>query len=68
MVEEWLGVECVKPQKNKTFPYVASSQVAFDDTLIPKILSYGSDVKVLEPQSLVKDIVNAAHNIDALYD
>lgn len=68
MVEEWLGVECVKPQKNKIFPYVASSQVAFDDTLIPKILSYGSDVKVLEPQSLVKDIVNAAHNIDALYD
>ena len=47
---------------------MASSQVAFDDTLIPKILSYGSDVKVLEPQSLVKDIVNAAHNIDALYD
>lgn len=67
-VEEWLGVECVKPQKNKSFPYVASSQVAFDDTLIPKILSYGSAIKVLEPQSLVKDIVASAHNISTLYD
>lgn len=67
-VEEWLGVECVKPQKNKRFPYVAASQVAYDDTLVPKILSYGSDVKVLEPQSLVKEILSSARNITSLYD
>ncbi len=51
-VEEWLGVECVKPQKNKAYPFVASATVSAGDGLIPKLMSFGAGIKIVSPASV----------------
>lgn len=51
-VEEWLGVECIKPQKNKDFPYIASATVCDNVSLIPKLMSFADGVKIISPTAV----------------
>lgn len=59
-VEEWLGIENVKNINKK---YIASVKLPFDNGLTMKIMSFGSDVKVLEPIELKNEITKCAKSI-----
>ena len=59
-VEEWLGIENVKKVNGK---HVANVKLPFDNGLVMKIMSYGSGIKVLEPQELKNQIKNCAKSI-----
>ena len=52
-IEEWLGIENVKVTKDGI---TAVASLPNDTALIPKILSYGSGLKILSPTSLVSKI------------
>lgn len=56
-VEEWLGIENVKKDKNND-KYIADVKLPFDNGLVSKIISFGSGIKVLAPEEL-KDKVKA---------
>ena len=65
-VEEWLGVDKVYTLSNGEIR--ASFNMPIDLSLVGKILSYGNEVKVLEPLSLKKLILSTIKNITDLYD
>ena len=54
-VEEWLGIENVKPAGDK---FIADVSLPFDDGLVSKIMSYSSGIKVVAPEKL-KDKIKA---------
>lgn len=58
--EEWLGIDNIEPRGNG---FVANMQLPDDGGLVNKILSYGGAVKVVEPQSLLNRVKNAAKKI-----
>lgn len=64
-VEEWLGIESVK--QNKQGQYFAYARVPFDAGLLYKIMSFGSNIKVVEPPKLVEMIQKDCRNILELY-
>ena len=66
-VEEWLGVECVRPVKNPLFPFVANAEVACDNYLFSRLLSFGADVRVEEPRYIADKLICVARDIGALY-
>ena len=59
-VEEWLGIENVSKVGEK---YIASVNLPFDNGLTSKIMSYGSGIKVIEPQKLKDEIINCTKKI-----
>lgn len=64
-IEEWLGIENVKVEKNKI---TATANLPDDNGLIPKILSYGSGLKVVNPKSLIDKIKKDALSLIKNYD
>jgi Predicted transcriptional regulator len=67
-VEEWLGIECVVPSKNVAYPYTASAAVRFDSNLVPRLLAFCDNVKILSPSTLRDAVKNAANAIAVSYD
>ncbi|MBS1456786.1 MAG: YafY family transcriptional regulator [Clostridia bacterium] len=63
-VGEWLGVENLYYEKDGCY---AKLSLPEDDGLIAKILSFGSGVKVVKPESLVKKITAKITEINSLY-
>ncbi len=59
-VEEWLGVDKVYTTKNEIR---ASVKMPINNVLIGKILSFGSEVKVLAPIELQKLVLSRANEI-----
>jgi len=57
-VEEWLGIEAVKPSQTSREHYIAGATVAENDMLIPKLLSYAPYVTVLSPDDLREKLRN----------
>ncbi len=64
-VEEWLGVDKIHKAKDGI---VATFNLPIDDVLVGKILSFGSKVKVIEPESLKKAVKKAAEGVTKLYE
>ena len=58
-VAEWLGIENLKHEEKLT----AEGSMPFDDYLVLKILSFGSEVKVLSPEILKQKVVEHAQKI-----
>lgn len=54
-IEEWLGKENVSTDGQK---YTVTARAVHNSTLISKILSFGSDLKVISPASLKNEIVD----------
>lgn len=65
-IEEWLGVDKVYSLSNGEIR--ASFNMPIDLALVGKILSFGNEVKVLEPLSLKKLILKTVENITKLYN
>ena len=65
-LEEWLGVDniCTDADGNLT----ASAVLPGGDVLLSKILSFGSDVTVLAPQSVADEVKARAKEIAARYE
>lgn len=64
-IEEWLGVENVFEKDGKYFSEVS---LPFDNGLISKIMSYGSELKVLAPEKLKNAIKDSCNKILNNYD
>ncbi|MBQ9781830.1 MAG: YafY family transcriptional regulator [Clostridia bacterium] len=65
-IEEWLGVDKVYTLSSGEIR--ASFNMPIDLDLVGKILSFGNEVKVLEPLSLKKLILKTVDNITKLYN
>ena len=63
-VEEWLGVECIKKTGDTTR---ARAFLPINNGLISKILSFGGDVKVLSPATLIEQIRSAVTQLAIEY-
>lgn len=63
-VEEWLGIENVKNENGK---FIAKALLPYDNGLVSKIISYGSGIKVLSPDSLKEKIKSAVTEIMGKY-
>ncbi len=59
-VEEWLGIENVEQINGK---YMASANLPFDNGLVSKIMSFGTGIKVVAPDSLKFQIEKIASEI-----
>lgn len=59
-VEEWLGIENVSEKNGK---FIAEAKLPFDNGLASKIMSFGSGIKVLSPNSLKEQIKSCAKSI-----
>ena len=64
-VEEWLGVENVE---SKDDGYHIKVSLPIEKSLIMKILSFGSGIKVISPKSLKDEIKTTALNLAKLYE
>jgi predicted DNA-binding transcriptional regulator YafY len=64
-VEEWLGIENVSKVNDK---FIATASLPYDSGLISKIISYGNNVKILEPKKLKEDIKKKAQEIVICYE
>lgn len=60
-MEEWLGIESVKQTEANS--YIASTTAFLDDDLIFKLLSFGDQIKVLEPQAVISRLNEVIDNI-----
>lgn len=65
--EEWLGVECVKPQRHGKYPYLAAAEVADGPQLLPRLMSFGAGVKIVNPPSLERRLRRAAEELAECY-
>lgn len=63
-VEEWLGTENIRFANGK---YTACVRLPNDTGLVSKILTYGSGLKVLAPDSLKRQLKKAADEIADIY-
>lgn len=59
-VEEWLGIENVEKSGDK---FYARASLPFDDGLVSKLMSFGSDVRVIKPKELKEKMINTASDI-----
>lgn len=64
-VEEWLGVENIVKCEDK---FCAEVNLAFDQSLIGKILSFGDGLKVVSPTKLNEDIKNIIDKLNKNYN
>lgn len=64
-VEEWLGVENVHELKNGKI--IASAKLPYDKGLVHEILKFGANIKVIRPESVKKEIAQAASEIVKIY-
>lgn len=64
-VEEWLGIENVIKKDGK---YIAEAKLPNDSGLISKIISFGSNLKVISPQDIREKIKNATIEILNVYN
>ena len=65
-VEEWLGVDKIKVFKDQTIH--ATFNMPVNKELIGKILSFGSEVKVVSPKSLEAQVKSAIKDLNKLYN
>ena len=65
LAEEWLGIEHISERKGQ---YIAEMSLPDDESLLLKILSLGSGVKVISPSSLCERVKKAAAAIAAEYE
>ncbi len=65
-IEEWLGVDKVCTLQDGSIR--ASFNLPIDKTLVGKLLSFGDDIKILAPQSLIKEVKNGAKKVLELYN
>lgn len=65
-VEEWLGVRRVMVSPSGEI--FASARLPFDKGLVAKIISFGSNIKVLAPKKLISEVKSAVENIKNLYE
>lgn len=63
-VIDWLGVQAVAERGTKL---IARAEVPMTDALIKRLLSYGSSIKVLQPQELADSIKDEAKRIKDIY-
>ena len=64
-VEEWLGIENVKPFNGK---FIADVTIPYDGGLLSKIMSFGDGVTVIAPEKLKNDIKSHSQKILAKYN
>ena len=65
-LEEWLGVDNIRTDADGNL--TASAVLPGGDVLLSKILSFGSDVTVLAPQSVADEVKARAKEIAARYE
>ena len=53
-IEEWLGIDAISERGLK---YVAAATVYSGNVLVKKLLSFGSDVKVLRPAAVRDELL-----------
>jgi predicted DNA-binding transcriptional regulator YafY len=58
--EEWLGIDNIEPRGNN---FVANITLPDDEWLVNKILSFGGDIKVIQPQTLKQKVITAAKKV-----
>ncbi len=63
-IEDWLGVDAVTERGAKL---VACAEVPYNDTLVKKLMSFGSSIKIVAPPELAKQIRDEAQRISELY-
>lgn len=61
-LEEWLGVSCIREEEHIAQAFLPDSPV-----LVKKLMSFGSHIRVLAPQSLIEQLKQEAERIQALY-
>ena len=59
-VEEWLGIENFEHKKGKHLAYV---KLPYDNGLVTKIISFGSGIKVVQPEDLKEKVKLCAQEI-----
>ncbi len=64
-VEEWLGVDCIRREKDGRLS--AAISLPDDEGLIRKLLSLGTGVKVLSPERVAKQLQQAAERLLGIY-
>ena len=63
-IEEWLGIENITKKGDK---YFAQANLPDDNGLVSKIMSYGSNIQVLAPESLREKVLQSAEQIIKSY-
>lgn len=63
-VTDWLGKEAVSERGTKL---VATAEIPYTKTLLSKLLSFGSSVKILEPPELKEQLSDEAKRMAAMY-
>lgn len=63
-VIDWLGAETVRKQGNK---YYAEATLPLTESLVRRIVSFGTGIKLLSPESLRDQLKNYAASIARLY-
>lgn len=64
-VVEWLGQDAVEERGTK---YVASAELPLTDSLIQRLLSFGSSVKILKPTEIAQQLRDEAERMISVYD
>lgn len=70
-IEEWLGIECVSKSTSTTtndWPYNASATVLYDENLIPRLLSFGNNIKILSPITIRDKTLSIIKSITEIYN
>lgn len=63
-VEEWLGMDNVREEKDGL---IATATVPAGDVLLSRLLSLGDGIRILSPASLAEQVRERARNIFSLY-
>lgn len=63
-IVDWLGAKSVTERGTK---YVAAAEVPMTDTLVKRLLSYGSSIKVLNPPELATQLKEEAEHMLSVY-
>ncbi len=64
-VEEWLGIDKVKPYGKN---YIAEASLPFDNVLFSKLLSFGSNITVSSPDKLIDTLKHLLSKTLVLYN
>jgi predicted DNA-binding transcriptional regulator YafY len=59
-VEEWLGIENFEHKNGK---HLAYAKLPYDNGLVTKIISFGSGIKVVQPENLKEKVKLCAQEI-----
>lgn len=66
-VEEWLGVEMLHQSDNGDYK-LAQCQLPDNENTIAKLLSFGDNVQVLSPKTLIKSLTESCKKTLSIYD